>query len=126
MSLNGNLILKPYLKTKELRTTEVAAGFVMTANKIGVEPLELLVDTNITLGQNTSVLLKKGSRVYFKEETLHTQKWPRNIFESEQFPEGFVVGSVSDVLFIEAAQEKKLEDNEIEKILRGHEDRISV
>jgi len=103
MSVNGNLILKPYLKTKELRSTEVATGFTMTANKIGIESLELLVDTTITLGQNTTIL-RKGSKIYFKEETLHTQKWPRNIFESEKFPNGFVVGAMSDVLFFEALE----------------------
>lgn len=99
-SLNGNLILKPYNKTKELRATEVASGFVMTANKIGIESLELLVDAMIRLGDN-QITLPKGSKVYFKEETLHTQNWPRKIFESEEFPGGFVVGSISDVLFIE-------------------------
>ncbi len=97
-SINGNLILKPYNKTKELRATEVASGFVMTANKIGVESLELLVDATFNLGDNR-ITLPKGCKIYFKEETLHTQKWPRQIFESEEFPEGFVVGSISDVLF---------------------------
>lgn len=99
-SINGNLILKPYNKTKELRATEVASGFVMTANKIGVESLELLVDATVNLGNNT-VNVPKGAKIYFKEETLHAQKWPRQIFESQEFPEGFVVGSVTDVLFFE-------------------------
>lgn len=100
-SINGNLILKPYNKTRELRATEVASGFVMTANKIGVESLELLVDAIVILSNNRFVTLAKGSKIYFKEETLHTQKWPRQIFESEEFPEGFVVGNTSDVLFFE-------------------------
>jgi hypothetical protein len=99
-SINGNLILKPYNKTKELRATEVASGFVMTANKIGVESLELLVDATFNLGDNR-IILPKGCKIYFKEETLHTQKWPRQIFESEEFPEGFVVGNIADVLFFE-------------------------
>lgn len=97
-SINGNLILTPYNKTKELRATEVASGFVMTANKIGLEFLELLVDAMIVLGDNR-IVLPKGTKIYFKEETLHTQKWPRQIFESEEFPSGFVIGSVADVLF---------------------------
>jgi hypothetical protein len=97
-SVNGNLILKPYNKTKELRATEVASGFVMTANKIGLESLELLVDAALNIGNN-SVTLPKGTKIYFKEETLHTQKWPRQIFESQEFPEGFVVGNIADVLF---------------------------
>jgi len=100
ISLNGNLILKPYLKSRELRATEVATGFTMTANKIGIEALELLVDTTIVVGQNP-LYLEKGTKIFFKEETLHNQKWPRTIFESEIFPEGFVIGSVSDVLFID-------------------------
>lgn len=100
-SINGNLILRPYNKTRELRATEVASGFVMTANKIGIESLEVLVDAIININNNNSVTLLKGSKVYFKEETLHTQKWPRQIFESEEFPEGFVVGNVSDILFID-------------------------
>jgi hypothetical protein len=100
-SINGNLILKPYNKTKELRATEVASGFVMTANKIGLESLELLVDAIIVLGNNKHVTLAKGSKVYFKEETLHTQAWSRKLFESEEFPEGFIVGNISDVLFFE-------------------------
>ena len=99
-SINGNLILKPYNKTKELRATEVASGFVMTANKIGLESLELLVDATFNLGHNV-IHLPKGSKIYFKEETLHTQKWPRQIFESEEFSGGFVVGSIVDVLFFE-------------------------
>lgn len=99
-SVNGNLILKPYNKTKELRATEVASGFVMTANKIGVESLELLVDATFNLGDNR-VTLPKGCKIYFKEETLHNQKWPRQIFESQEFTGGFVVGSISDVLFFE-------------------------
>jgi hypothetical protein len=98
ISINGNLILRPYNKTKELRATEVASGFVMTANKIGVESLELLVDAALSIGNNNITLLK-GAKIYFKEETLHTQKWPRQIFESQEFPDGFVVGNVADVLF---------------------------
>ena len=97
-SINGNLILTPYNKIRELRSTEVASGFVMTANKIGLECLELLVDAVIVLGHNKT-LLPKGAKIYFKEETLYTQKWPKQVFESDKFPGGFVVGNISDVLF---------------------------
>lgn len=100
-SLNGNLILTPYRKAKELETTEVATGFVMTANKLGIEPLILLVDTVIQLCNNEKKVVPKGSKIYFKQETLHVQKWPRAIMESDHFPEGFVVGHIKDALFIE-------------------------
>lgn len=100
-SLNGNLILTPFRKAKELKATQAATGFAMAAQKIGVESLELLVDTIVDLGNNESRVITKGSKIYFKEETLHTQKWPRAIMESDIFSDGFVVGHMRDVLFIE-------------------------
>jgi hypothetical protein len=104
-SLNNNLILTPYKKTKELKTTQVATGFAVTANKVGVDFLELLVDAVIQIGNNQPMSVAKGARVYFKEETLHTQQWPRKVFESELFPEGFVVANSGDILFIDFKEE---------------------
>jgi hypothetical protein len=101
LSINNNLILSPYTKTKELKEKQVATGFSITANKIGVEPLQLLVDAKIVLG-NMVMDIKKGSKIFFKEETLYTQQWPRKVFESDTFEGGFVIGNVSDVLFIES------------------------
>lgn len=100
LSLNGNLILKPYTKTKELKQTQVVTGLAIMANKVGVEPLELLVDTVVTIG-DTNVELPKGSKIYFTEEMLTVQQWPRKIFESEGFEGGFVVGNIREALFIE-------------------------
>ena len=99
-SLNGNLILKPYTGTKELKTTQAATGFTMTANKVGIESLELLVDTSVFLGDNNKVL-KKGTKIYFKEEILHTQAWSRKIYESKEFKDGFVIGHIKDILFLD-------------------------
>jgi|VirMetMinimDraft_7_1064189.scaffolds.fasta_scaffold20257_2 hypothetical protein len=104
-ALNGNLILTPFRKSRELKTTEGATGFAMVSNKIGVEPLELLVDTVINLSDNGTKTIKKGSKIYFKEETLHTQKWSRAIFESDIFPDGFIVGQLQHVLFVEEQEE---------------------
>lgn len=100
-ALNGNLILTPYNKVKKLETSQTTTGFAMTKQKVGIDSLELLVDTHLMLSNNETKLLKKGSKVFFKEETLYTQKWPRAVMESEMFPEGFVVGHAKDVLFIE-------------------------
>lgn len=104
-ALNGNLILEPYRKTKELKTTQAATGFSMVSNKVGVESLELLVDTAINLSNNMERIVKKGSKIYFKEHTLFIQKWPREVYESDEFEDGFVVGHIKDVLFIEENNE---------------------
>lgn len=100
-SLNGNLVLTPFRKAKELKATQAATGFAMAAQKIGVESLELLLDTVVDLGNNKTRVIEKGSKIYFKEETLHIHKWSRAIMESDMFPDGFVVGHMKDVLFIE-------------------------
>ena len=104
-AFNGHLILEPYKKTKELKTTQAATGFSMVSNKVGAEPLELLVDTIVPMGHNMDRLIEKGAKIYFKEHTLFTQKWPREIFEADGFENGFVVGHIKDVLFIEENNE---------------------
>jgi len=101
VSLNGNLILTPYTKTKELKTKQVATGFAMTANKTGIDSLELLVDAVVNYGNMESRVVKKGSKVFFKEHLLYTQEWPRQVLDSKEHEEGFVVGNLKDVLYIE-------------------------
>jgi hypothetical protein len=101
ISLNGNLILKPYKRQKEIETKQIVTGLSVTANKTGVEMLELLVDTPVNLGDNVTKNLGKGAKIYFRREVLDIAKWPRDIYEpSEDFPEGFVVGSIKDILYI--------------------------
>lgn len=102
LSLNGNLILSPFRKTKELETKQAATGFAIAKQKVGVEALELLVDTVLVFGHNKTEKVSKGTKIYFKENTLHVQNWPREILENEEFPEGFVVGHINDVLFIDS------------------------
>ena len=105
MSLNGSLVLKPYKGSKELKDKQVNRGFVGVENKSGVDCLELLIDAYVNLSYNESRLLEKGSKVYFKESTLQVQKWPQTILQSEELPEGFVVGNITDVLFVEDNKE---------------------
>ena len=100
-SINNNLVLKPYTKTRELETTQAATGFAMTKNKVGMESLELLVDAIVNLGYDSQRHLAAGSKIFFKEETLYVQPWARKVFESEQFPEGFIIADLKDVVFIE-------------------------
>jgi len=102
ISLQNKLVLKPYKKAKEIKTT-VANGMLSVESKKSADYLELLVDTNLDLGNNRSVLLEAGSKVYFLETTLQTQKWPRAIFKSEHFEE-FVVANAADVLYVESKE----------------------
>lgn len=101
ISFNGHLILKPYTAVKELKEKQINRGLVGTENKVGVKSLELLVDSMLNISHNAHRVVSKGAKIYFRESTLHSQKWPREIHESEEFPEGFVIGSQNDILFIE-------------------------
>lgn len=103
-SYNNTLILKPYLKTKELETTQISTGFVGVKNKVSLEGLELLVDARAYIG-DCMIYVRAGSTLYFKQSTLHVQKWPREIYESEEFPEGFVLGRFDDVVYVDQPKE---------------------
>lgn len=102
MSMNNNLILTPYSKTRQLEEKQIATGFVGTSQKVSIEPLELLVDTNVILGHNKTELLKAGSKIYFKESTLFTQKWPREVYQSDEIEGGFIIGNVADIVYVES------------------------
>ena len=99
-SFNGNLILKPHKKIRQLEEHQAVTGFAITKQKVGVEGLELLVDAAIEIGNNIK-WINKGTKIYFKEETLYTKPWAKQILESEEFPDGFIVGEMKDVIFVE-------------------------
>lgn len=99
-SLNNNLILTPYSKTRELKETQLATGFAGTSQKVSIESLELLIDTIVTLGYNKTELLPAGSKIYFKESTLFTQKWAREVYEGTD-GKFFVIGNAADILYVE-------------------------
>jgi len=103
-SINNNLILEPYLKTRELESKQIATGFVGTAQKTGIESLELLVDATCVMGDNVTTI-PAGSRVFFKESTLYIQPWAREVFKKEGFEKGFLIANITDVLYIEGQDE---------------------
>ena len=100
-SINGNLILKPSTKVKELREKQVNRGLVGVENKVAVVGLELLVDAHINLGYNNMRVLEKGSKVFFKESLLDVQKWSKEIYHTEDLPDGFVIADIANAAFIE-------------------------
>lgn len=102
LSLNRKLILTPYKKSKEIKTS-VSGGILTIDSTKNADFLELLVDTTIDLGQNRDLLLEAGTKVFFAEHTLQTQKWPRDIMKSEHFGE-FVVANANDILYIETKE----------------------
>tara|TARA_R100000951_G_scaffold116766_1_gene130576 strand:+ start:17603 stop:17920 length:318 start_codon:yes stop_codon:yes gene_type:complete len=100
-SFNGNLILKPWGGSKELETKQINRGLAGVNNKVSITALELLVDSFVILGYDSKRHLPKGTKVYFKDSVLHVQKWSKEIYYSEELPEGFVVGDFSQAVLIE-------------------------
>lgn len=105
-SMNGNLILKPYKSVKELQAKETVTGFAGVANKTGIESLELLVDAELNMGHNIKTI-RKGSKIYYKKESLDILPWSKVVYNNEDFPEGFIVGTANDIVFIKEADEGK-------------------
>lgn len=104
ISFNNCLILEPYLKTKEIKQTEVATGFVMAQAKVSLEGLKLLSDAVVQNGTET-IHIPKGSVAYFKEEILLTQPWSRKTYSSNSIDGGFIIGNFNDVVFVEPNNE---------------------
>lgn len=101
LSINGNLILKPSTKTKELREKQVNRGLVGVENKVAVVGLELLVDAHVNLGYNNIRTLDKGSIVFFKESVLDVNKWSKEIYHTEGLADGFVIANIAEAAFVE-------------------------
>jgi hypothetical protein len=99
-SFNGNLVLKPWKGSKELEAKQLNRGLVGVENKIGVTGLELLVDFQYVLGQNSHTI-DAGSVIYFKDNELHVQKWSKEVYYSEDFSEGFVIGNFQTAVFVD-------------------------
>ena len=100
-AVNGVLVLNPYKKSKQLEVQESIKGFASVANKTGMESLELLVDTFVSLGHNSMRTIPKGSKIFFKREILDVMPWSKVIYQTEEFPDGFIVGNMNEVIFIE-------------------------
>lgn len=109
MSINNNLILTPYKKTRELEQKAAVTGFMVTSQKVSIEYLELLVDTQVKLGDNGSYwLLEPGDKVFFKESTLFTQAWAKEVYTNEEFPDGFIIANASDVLYVDRKNDSNI------------------
>ena len=87
-SLNNHLIVKPY--TKEALKPKTQGGIAMPGQRDGLKGLEVLVTATISDGRLYKEI-PKGSTVYVKEETLHTQAWASKTFICDGVEERFMI-----------------------------------
>ena len=99
VSTNNKLILQPYKTDGKLRSN-VQSGFAMVAQKTNLIGLIALADGLIGNGQ-TALEVEKGSKVYFKEETLHTSEWAKKTYESSDIGEPFIIAEGAHVISVE-------------------------
>ena len=98
-SMNNRLIVEPYQTDGGLKSN-VKNGFATVQQKIGIVGLRLLMDARLTDGKQTSTILRKGTRVYIREEVLHTQAWAKARYESDAVEGPFMIVDASFVEFI--------------------------
>jgi len=97
-SLNNRFIVEPYSGDRTLKAKTVT-GFAIVQQKVSIVGLKLLMDMLMTMGADT-VLFKKGSTVYIKEELLFTQPWAQKVYESDGLESKFIIVDSNQVEFV--------------------------
>jgi hypothetical protein len=96
-SLNNRLILAVYVP--RALTTEIKNGFATMSQTIRLVGLEVLVDFHLPDGRK----LSKGSVAFLKERTLMTQPQFKEVFESDEIGQKFIIAPIEHVEFVKEA-----------------------
>lgn len=95
-ALSINKFVVEMYKKEALRTTE-KNGFAFVSQKLTLKGLKTLVDTKL----NDETFIRKGSLIYVKEESLHTQAWAQKGYECAAIEGQFLIIDPTHVEFIE-------------------------
>lgn len=98
MSLNNQLLLKPYSGTRKIEK-KVQGGFMSLTQRSTLVGLEILCDATITYN-NSSVQVKKGQIAYFREELLFGQDWSRQLLSCDALTEECIIADSSYVVMV--------------------------
>jgi len=111
-SINNHLILEPYKGTRKLQAKGESGGFVTVAQKTNLVALTLLVDTYFEVGPkmfismdtvaqaSEGIFLKKGCKVYFKEEDLCNMPQFNQSFESDAIEGPFIIADYKTAIMV--------------------------
>ena len=88
--INNKLILEPYRGKHGLRAKNVTGGFATLDQKTNLVGLKVLCSGVIQNGRICRPV-EKGDYVYFSEEVLYTQEWPKKILTADFIEEPFIV-----------------------------------
>lgn len=96
-SFNNQIACEPYQGSRGLKS-KISAGVAVVQQKTEVIGLKVLADAQI----NDSISIKKGDKIYIKEETLynHKEMYSRPL-KLESIKEPFVLANFSHVVFVE-------------------------
>lgn len=100
-STNNRFIVEPY-KKEAIRSNE-KSGFAFIDQKIKLKGLKVLIDAQLIVN-GVAILVKKGSVVYVKEESLHTQQWAQKYMECDSINERFLIIDFSQVECIDSLE----------------------
>lgn len=103
ISLNNRLIVETY-KKEGLKTVE-KNGFAFVSQKLFLKGLKVLIDGCLSNGAHGEWLVKRGSTVYIKEETLHTQAWAQKPMECSYIEEPFLIVDLNHIEFVTPPKE---------------------
>ena len=105
MSINNKLVLEPY-KHKGKIKANTSGGFATIAQKSNLVGLKALEYGEFKIGSKIYPV-PKGSMVYFKEDTLHTQEWSTQTYTCNELKESFIIAEANQVVMIGPVDEGK-------------------
>jgi hypothetical protein len=98
-SYNNKLIVEAY-KHQEIRP-EGNKGWIQAGQKNNLKGLQVLIQATLSNGDT----IQPGSKVWIKEDFLHTQVWAKDVRKCETLPGEFILVSMNEVEFISPPEE---------------------
>lgn len=98
-SVNNRLLVESYKEDRGLKAT-VNSGFAMVSQKVNVKGMKVLMDAELTVGNQLWGRVRKGDIVYIREEYLHSQPWAKKSFTSEAVEGDFMIVDLQYVEFV--------------------------
>lgn len=96
---NNRLMLEPYVGSNKIEAVGVKTGFATVKQKSSLIGLKVMADGLISIGNHTQEI-KAGQVVFYEEEVLYTNGWPKKTYTCTGLKDKFVLAPVNQIVMI--------------------------
>lgn len=105
ISVNGKVLLEPYVSSGGVKSTGESTGFARVKQKSSLIGLKALASSVIRDRAGVEdISVDPGDMVYFKEEDLHSHAWAKTLFDSDALDKKFIVAEAAFVVMVRKSQ----------------------